>query len=35
VAHVKGGKYTTVILSVVLCGSGTWWLMLREENTEL
>ena len=32
VAHVEGGKYRTVILSVFLCGCETWSLMLREEH---
>ena len=31
-AHVKGGKYRTIILSVVLCGCETWSFILREEH---
>ena len=33
VAHVEGGKYRTIILSVVLCGCETVSLMLWEEHT--
>jgi len=35
VVHFEGGKYRTIISSVVLCGCETWSLILREENTEL